>query len=218
MASPHIAYVADDIIHRMGERSWIVGNDVLDVNLLLSAKEHNKQIILLSATRFRDKNYRKDLRSKLEPQLTENVRLRTAALLNENFILYLEELFLNTPDITRKAIVLSVPDFWYGFKLEAVPEGFFYGGMPSDTLGDSRLGKTNEALWNAFAKKIVTEKRGTEGRLGKIYHDALKRQVSMLVNNEGVRLDNAGDTASALRLYALSRRYNPDKVSALLNQ
>ncbi len=212
-----VAWVADDIIHRMGERSWIVGNDVLDVNLLLSAKEHNKQIILLSATRFRDKNYRKDLRSKLETHVTENVRLRTDALLNENFILYLEELFLNTPDITQKAIVLSAPDFWYGFKLEAVPEGFFYGGMASDTLGISRPGMTNEAVWSAFAQKVLAVKKGHEGLLGKIYHDALKRQVSMLVNNEGVRLDNAGDTASAFRLYTLSRRYNPDNVSALLN-
>lgn len=212
-----IDFAANDIIHRMGERSWIVGNDVLDVNLLLSAKEHNKAVVLLSATRSRDKNYQKVLREKLDKQLTENVRLKTDALLNDNFLLFLEELFLNTPDIAQKAIVLSVPDFWYGFKHEAVPEGFFYGGVPSDAVATAVPGKTNEAVWNAFAKQLLEEKSPSRSRFGKIYHDAIKRQVSMQVNNEGVRFDNAGDTVSAFRLYSLSRRYNPDNVSALLN-
>lgn len=213
-------FIAREILSRLGERRWLVANDILDANLLLCAKQQGKEIVLFQPYRAGDRNYRLQMKRILEKEMDENLWLRANTLLDRSFLLFMEELFMNLPEMHRKAISLSFSDLWYSGKYQPIPEGFFFGGRVAggDGKPDAATLKRDEQLWLVLADQTgLAAQNDGKGLLVSAYRDATWRQLSLLINNTGVQMDDLGKPEEAFRLYQLARRFNPDNVSALLN-
>jgi len=212
-------FIANTILDRMGERSWIVANDVLDANLLLAAHERQKKIILFQPYRSGDANYRLFIKRVMHGTMEENLWLRASVLLERNFLLFMEEIFLGLPNMHDHAVALSFADLWYSSGYQPVAEGVLFTGIKKEEkLPDvvKRL-KDDELLWEVCGKLLQVEDSSQAGVLAKGYREATLRQLSLVMNNSGVLLDDAGDSEGAFKIYQLSRKFNPDNVSALLN-
>ena len=211
--------IANVVLDRMGDRQWIVSNDVLDANLLLAADQRKKPIVLLQPYRSGDQNYRIFIRRRMEATMDQNLWLRASLLLERNFLLFMEEIFLGFADMHQHAVTLSFADLWYSSGYQPVADGvFFYGIKKDDKLPDvkARL-KGDEKLWNDLAAIMQVDRPSGNGLLAKTYRDATLRQLSLIINNFGVMQDDAGNVNGAFQMYQLSRKFNPDNVSALLN-
>jgi tetratricopeptide (TPR) repeat protein len=212
-------FIANTILDRMGARSWIVANDVLDANLLLAAHERQKKIVLFQPYRSGDANYRLYIKRVMHGTMEQNLWLRASVLLERNFLLFMEEIFLGLPNMHDHAIALSFADLWYSSGYQPVADGIlFYGIKKEEKLPDvvARL-KEDEPLWEACGKLLKVDNSSQAGILAKGYREATLRQLSLVMNNCGVLLDDAGDVKGAFKIYQLSRKFNPDNVSALLN-
>jgi|GEM_PF-6116604 len=211
--------IAHVVLDRMGDRQWIVANDILDANLLLAADQRKKQIVLLQPYRSSDRNYRTFIRRRMEATMEQNLWLRASLLLERNFLLFMEEIFLGFADIHKNAVSLSFADLWYSSGYQPVADGvFFYGIKKDDKLPDvkARL-KNDEKLWKDLAAIMQLDRPSEHGLLAKSYRDATLRQLSLIINNFGVMQDDSGNIDGAFQMYQLSRNFNPDNVSALLN-
>lgn len=211
--------MANAVLDRMGARQWIVANDILDANLLLAAEQRKKPIVLLQPYRSGDRNYRLFIRRRMEASIDQNLWLRANVLLERNFLLFLEEVFLGFADMDKHAVTLSFADLWYSSGYQPVADGvIFYGIKKDDKLPDvkARL-KEDAALWEGLAKLLQVDQLSGHGLLAKSYRDATLRQLSLIINNFGVMQDDAENIHGAFQLYQLARRFNPDNVSALLN-
>jgi tetratricopeptide (TPR) repeat protein len=211
--------IANRILDRMGDRQWIVANDVLDANLLLAAEQRKKKIVLLQPYRSGDQNYRMFIRQRMELTMDQNLWLRASLLLERNFLLFMEEIFLGFADMNKHAVTLSFADLWYSSGYQPVADGvLFYGIKKDDRLPDikARL-KEDEKLWSELAAILQIDRPSGHGLLARDYRDATLRQLSLIINNFGVMQDDAGNMEGAFQMYQLSRKFNPDNVSALLN-
>ncbi len=211
--------MANMVLDRMGDREWIVAHDILDANLLLAAYERKKKIILLQPYRSGDRNYRIFIRQRMEATMDQNLWLRANLLLERNFLLFMEEVFLGFSDMHKHAVTLSFADLWYSSGYQPIADGvLFYGIKKGDKLPDvkARL-KADEKLWNELATLMEVDQPSVHGLLAKSYRDATLRQLSLIINNFGVLQDDAGNMEGAFQMYQLARRFNPDNVSSLLN-
>jgi len=211
--------MAHEVLDRMGARQWIVANDILDANLLLAAEQRKKSIVLFQPYRSGDLNYRTFIRRRMEASMDQNLWLRASVLLERNFLLFMEEIFLGYADMDKHAVALSIADLWYSSGYQPVADGvLFYGIKKEDKLPDvkARL-KDDEKLWEKMATLLQVDHPSRQGLLAKSYRDATLRQLSLIINNFGVMQDDAGNMEGAFQMYQLSRRFNPDNVSALLN-
>lgn len=211
--------IAKEILDRMGVRTWIVANDVLDANLLLAAHERQKKIILFQPYRSGDANYRVFIKRAMQNTMEENLWLRASVLLERNFLLFMEEIFLGLPDIHQKAVALSFPDLWYSSGYQPVADGLlFYGIKKDEKLPDvTARFKEDEQVWEGLGALMKVDHPSETGLLAKHYRDATLRQLSLIMNNFGVLQDDAGDVKNAFKAYQLARRFNSENVSALLN-
>lgn len=211
--------MANKVLDRMGERKWIVANDVLDANLLVAAHERKKKIVLFQPYRSGDRNYRIFIRRSMEHTMDENLWLRAGLLLERNFLLFMEEIFLGLPDMHQQAVTLSFADLWYSSGYQPVADGvLFYGIKKDEKVPDvtARL-KEDEQLWTEFARLMNVDPPSRNGLLAKSYRDATLRQLSLIMNNFGILQDDAGNMNGAFKAYQLARKFNPENVSALLN-
>jgi tetratricopeptide (TPR) repeat protein len=211
--------IANTILDRMGERSWIVANDVLDANLLLAAHERQRKIVLFQPYRSGDPNYRLLIKRAMENTMEENLWLRASALLERNFLLFLEEIFLGHPSIQQHAVSLSFADLWYSSGYQPVANGlFFYGVKKGEKVPDvAARFKEDEQMWEELGKLMKIDQPSQAGLLARNYRDATLRHLSLIMNNFGVLQDDVGDVEKAFKSYQMARRFNPENVSALLN-
>lgn len=211
--------IANVVLDRMGDRQWIVANDILDANLLLAADQRKKPIVLLQPYRSGDRNYRTFIHRHMESSIDQSLWLRASLLLERNFLLFMEEIFLGFADIHKHAVSLSYADLWYSSGYQPVADGvLFYGVKKDDKFPDAKARlKDDEKLWNHLAAIMQIDRPSGHGLLAKTYRDATLRQLSLVINNFGVMQDDAGNMDGAFQMYQLSRRFNPDNVSALLN-
>jgi len=212
-------FIANKILDRMGERTWIVANDVLDANLLLAAHERQKKIVLFQPYRSGDSNYRLFIKRVMKNTMDENLWLRASVLLDRNFLLFMEEIFLGLPTIHQQAVALSFPDLWYSSGYQPVADGLlFYGIKKTEKPPDvAARFKEDEQLWEAVGTLLQADQPSEAGILAKRYREATLRHLSLVMNNTGVLQDDAGVEENAFKAYQQARRFNPENVSALLN-
>ena len=212
-------FVANKIVDRMGERSWIVANDVLDANLLLVAHERQKKIVLFQPYRSGDRNYRLFIKRVMQNTMDENLWLRASVLLDRNLLLFMEEIFLGLPTIHQQAVALSFPDLWYSSGYQPVADGLLFYGIKKDEKPPDVVSrfKEDQQLWDELGALLQVDQPSQSGILAKRYREATLRYLSLVINNSGVLQDDEGVTENAFKAYQQARRFNPENVSALLN-
>ena len=210
---------ADVVLDELHGRTWVVGNGIIDPNLLIRAHERGLALHLLSPQRANDHRHTAAVLRTLQadPSFSGNARLRAESLIAYNFLVFIEDLFATDPKIGDKAVSMGLPDIWYGSRWIPVPEILFYGGVRDlAALQDRDLSAEQQAFWKQWAP-FLKAGPGSPRQMSYRCRLALRRHLAFVENTLGVTLDDLGRHEEAFLAYQKAHAIDPENISALLN-
>ncbi|MEI8243815.1 MAG: tetratricopeptide repeat protein, partial [bacterium] len=210
---------ADVVLDGLHGRSWVVGNGMLDANLMIRAYERGIPMHLLSPQRASQQKYTASVLQLLakDAHFGGNTRLRAESLISYNFLVFIEDLFATDPKIGDKAVSMGLPDIWYGSGWVPVPEVLFYGGVRDlAALKNRDLAAGHEAFWKQWAP-FLKAGPGSPSQISYRPRLMLSRHLAFVANNLGVSLDDLGRAEDAFHAYQRAHTLDPENISALLN-
>lgn len=217
---------AGEIVDRMGDRTWLVTDGLLDEHLRVAAAARGKELNLICMHRDMDEAYLKELAALVREK---GLKAGTANLdisIQLGVLPFLEDWFGGDPDVAKKAAVFGLADFWFMANCQPMPECLFFGGAPDIKSVD---GKKAKADFLAFWKKIspYLPPNGKKGSMSIADVDdmvaklrlQLRRHVGFIANNLGVALQDMGLDADAFEIYELVLKdIDRDNICALFNE
>lgn len=122
-------------------------------------------------------------------------------------------------NVTSKVAVESLPDLLTGLGIKAVPYGVIFHAKKEITADYLKsVCDYNKNMWN---KELPLIRRASEKwkneKTANFVEYVFSRNISMLANNMGVLLEDAGMPQEAFDFYTIALKYNPENISALLN-
>jgi tetratricopeptide (TPR) repeat protein len=209
---------AGEILSRLGARTWIVTDGMLDPHLVVLARVRNQKIHLISLPRDTDKVYQRLVARALEAEnLFPSNRTQVLHTLDLGILPFLQDWMASDPEIDRKLVISSVPDLWYGAGFTPVPELFFFSGKRDSSALDAGAWVADHlALWGRMEKVIPRTEKPAEPMA--VFNNQLRRQMGFVGNNLGVILEEVGRTNDAELVYQRVRQLDPDNISVLFNR
>ena len=214
---------AGEVLDRMGDRTWIVTQGVLDDNLRILASVRGKELNIVCLDRDNDESYLKELSEKVGEKGLKSTTgdLKSTATLG--VLPFVQDWFAGDPDVKSKAVVFGIPDFWYIAGKVPVSDGLFFSGVSDikEFNGKKAFDDFNE-IWKRLEKPLF-RRRGES--LGEVDDPVarmrlhLRRHLGFIGNNLGVTLQDLNLNDEAFLLYELVRKtIDPDNVCALFNE
>ncbi len=217
---------AEAVIDRMGERTWLVTDGLLDDHLRAVAASRGKELNLICLQRDMDDAYLKELAGLIKRKGLKAGKVDLAMSAQLGVLPFIQDWFANDPDITAKVAVFGVPDLWHMVDKVPVPNCLFFTGVNDLKQVD---GKAAKAEFMKFYRKIapVLEIEPGQGSRAIAKTDdpvvrlrlQLQRHVGFVANNLGVLLQDLGMDDDAWELYELVlKTIDCDNVCALFNE
>ena len=218
---------AKEIVDSLGERTWFITDGTLDDHLRVAAATAKKELNLVCLQRDMNESYLEELSALVKERgLTAgNANLQMSIRLG--VLPFIQDWFAGDTNVTQKAAIFGVPDFWYMAERMPVPENVLFGGAQSSKSVDGKaLAAGFKAFWARIAPTLWTE-RNREGSRNIASCDdpvaklrlQLRRHVGFVGNNLGVFLQDAGLDEEAFAIYELVLgTIDPDNVCALFNE
>ncbi len=209
---------AQEILQRMGSRTWIVTDGLLDNHIAILARVRGQKVNLLCLQRDLDKVYQRRLARSVEREnLFADSRSRLLHTLDLGILPFLQDWMASDPEVSSKLVVFSVPDLWYGVGLLPVSDLFFFtGARDATSINTGALMADHLALWNRM-EKIVRRTASPDEPMAH-FNNQIRRQMGFVGNNLGVLLEEVGKTNEADVIYQRVRQIDPDNVSVLFNR
>ncbi len=206
-----VAAFADEVVTRMGDRTFLVTDGTLDDPLRLAARKAGKELHLINVMHNQKADRGRYLASLFEdPGLMDMARLGVAPLLNDwlrNDSQAADTLaFLVVPDVAERAGFLPVPDAVL-YRLE--PSGY---RPDAQALLDGQM-----PFWTS--RPSANEADGTM-RLADPAEAAcwfVSRWMSRLANDTGVLLEDQEEHERATAAFKQALSLWPDNISATVN-
>lgn len=205
-ARPIVAF-ADEILASMNDRTWLLSDGSFDALLRLRARAAGRELRLLHGPSDRSPAYLRYVAT-----LLPDAPRRSAVASGLQPML---DVWHAQGTLHEELAVLDNPGVWTQRGMAYRIDGVLYAGAPGgagDQGGDLRESLAALAQYtnrfSAFLPPPAVEAR---------YYARIARHLSMLANNLGVALDDAGHPADAWNAYLLARSFLPDQASALLN-
>ncbi len=211
--------MADAVLDGLHGRTWVVGNGIIDNNLLIRAHERGLTIHLLAPLQANERHYVASiLRAvRADPTLSANARLRAESLMAYNFLVFLDDMFATDSRVGAKAIAMGLPDMWYGSRWIPVPEVLFCGGVRDlSELQDRNLLAAFQTFWKQWSS-FLKDGPGSPQQVSYRCRQTMLRHLAFMANNLGVILDDLGRHEEAYLAYQKAHSINPENISALLN-
>jgi len=212
---------ANEILDRLGDRTWFVTDGTLDPHLQILARERGKEVNLLCLQKDMSPHYLKSV-----SRLIEQKKLfppadmqRMKSTLDLGILPFIQDWFAVDKEIEKKVAVFGVPDFWYTAGITPVPEYFFFSG--SRDIKEFK-GKPLLAGYQAFWKdmeKVLAANTKANGDPTIRLRAHLRRHMGFVANNLGVLLEDLGNDPDAFTVYTyVHAKLDPDNISALFNR
>jgi tetratricopeptide (TPR) repeat protein len=140
---------------------------------------------------------------------------------------FIQDWFSGDTNITAKAAIFGVPDFWYMAERMPVPEKMFFGGGSGVRNADGqKLAAEFRDFWKRISSVLWTERNRAGSRHIAECDDPvdtlrlqLRRHVGFIGNNLGVFLQDAKLDDEAFGIYELVlKEIDPDNVCTLFNE
>ena len=218
---------ANEILDRMGARTWLVTDGLLDDHLRVAAASRGKALNLVCLQRDMDDAYLKELSALVRAKGLKAGNANLALSIELGVLPFLQDWFSGDPKVSEQAAIFGVPDFWYMAERQPVPECLFFGGVrdvKKDVDGEKALAAF-KAFWEKMAPVLHAEKRTGSRAIAKAEDpvDALRlqlrRHVGFVANNLGVVLQDLGRDQDAFALYELVLKdIDCDNICALFNE
>lgn len=218
---------ANEIVDRLGSRSWLVTDGLLDDHLRVVAASRGKQLDLVCLQRDTDDAYLKELAALVKERKLEAGRANLAISIQLGVLPFLQDWFVGDAKVHEKAAIFGVPDLWFMAERQPVPECLFFGGVKnvkSDVDGAKALADF-KAFWEKIEPVLHAEKR--KGSRAIVEADdpldalrlQLRRHVGFLANNLGVLLQDLGMDKEAWAMYELVlKTIDCDNICTLFNE
>jgi tetratricopeptide (TPR) repeat protein len=209
---------ANELLQRLGNRTWIVTDGMLDNHIAILARVHRQKVNVIGLQRDMDKVYQQRLARIIEREhMFPNDRDRMLNTLKLGLLPFLQDWLAGDPDVASKMAIFSVPDLWYGAGLLPVPELFFFTGVREAGKVDAgALVADHLALWNRLEKKVPRVADPYDPMSS--FDNQLRRQMGFVGNNLGVLLEEIGRTNDADTVYQRVRQIDPDNISVMFNR
>ncbi len=209
---------ARELLQRLGSRTWLVTDGLLDNHVAILARERGQNVHLLCLPRDTDKAYQRRLAQIVhtEKMFGDN-QARMLDTLKLGLLPFLQDWLASDPEVQRKMAIFSVPDLWYGAEFQPVPELLFFSGARDPARLDlGALVADHLAFWGRMEKLVprVTDPQNPVA----FFNNQLRRQMGFAGNNLGVLLEEAGRTNDADLVYQRVRQLDPDNISVLFNR
>lgn len=202
---------ARSVVKAAAGREWLVTDGMLDSNLKMAARETGSRLRLFNLQQGGSDLYMRQL-----AQSFEDVRMKSLAEVDA--LAFLRQWVETDPGFAGKVAFLNYPDLWLAAGLQPVPQLVLFTGVKAvQELEPGTLWNQHQDYWKSpFLKELATL-RGEDPMLAPIA-GAIIRHLSLVANNLGVVLEDAGWRDQAYGAYAKARDLEPGNISALLNQ
>jgi len=212
---------AKEILDRMGGRTWLVTDGMLDTHLQVMARERGVELNLLCLQKDMSPFYLKSMAQLIEAKklFAPAEMQRMKSTLDLGVLPFIQDWFAMDPQIEKKVAVFGVPDFWYTAGMTPVPDFLFFSGCRDITVFKGRpLLAEYTAFWNAMEKVLPRDKAPTDDPTMRL-RAALRRHMGFVANNLGVLLEDLGNDNDAFAVYnTVHSRLDPDNISSLFNR
>ncbi len=217
---------ANEIIDRLGDRTWIVTDGMIDDHLRAVAASRGKELNFICLHRDMDDAYLKEFADLVKRKGLKAGSANLALSIQLGVLPFLQDWFAGDKEVESSAAIFGVPDFWYMAERVPVPECMFFGGVKNVKTVD---GKKAKADFLAFWKKMEPVLHAEKGKGSRSIREAedpvdalrlqLRRHVGFIANNLGVTLQDLGMDADAFELYELVlKTIDCDNICALFNE
>ena len=201
---------AQEIVHSLDGRTWLITDGVLDDVLLVTAKESGINVKLLNV-----RGGNSDLYMKYVGMLFDNARYRNLARIG--MMPLLRQWMMTEPAIEDTVAVMAMPDLWTVAGFVPVPNKLVFVGVrdPKKVNRGELVSKT-ETVWDRLVPRLKEKLLG--GGEAAMWARFFLQRMSLSANNLGVFLEDMGDTKTAYRIYSKARDIDANNLSAAMNQ
>lgn len=202
---------AREVVKASAGRTWLVTDGVLDSNFQLAAREEGVSLRLLNLQQGNNALYMKYV-----AQSFDNVRLKSLAEVDG--VAFIREWMATDTNFAATVSFMGFPDLWLAASLQPVPDRVHF--IPARAVADidaESVWRRHQEFWAApFVRELVLLRK-SDPLLSRPAAQVL-RHLSMVANNLGVVLEDAGLRKPAYEAYLKARELDGDNISALLNQ
>ena len=217
---------AQEVLDRMGDRKWLVTSGLLDDHIRSAAAARGMELNLICLHRDMDDAYLKELSSFIKKKGLKVKASDLAMSAQLGVLPFIQDWFAGDPDITSKAAVFGVPDFWYMADRVPVPDCMFFSGSRNIKEVDGGKAKSDFLGFWKKMESVLTAEAGQGSRSISKQTDPLvrlrlqlRRHVGFIANNLGVMLQDLGRDDDAWEMYELVlKKIDPDNICALFNE
>ncbi len=217
---------AGEIIDRLGDRTWIVTDGMLDDHLRTVAATRGKELNFICLHRDMDDAYLKEFAELVKAKGLKAGHANLALSIQLGVLPFLQDWFAGDQTVENQTAIFGVPDFWYMAERVPVPECMFFGGTKNIKSVDGAKAKAD---FLAFWKKMEPVLHSEKNKGSRAIRDEdnpvdamrlqLRRHVGFIANNLGVALQDLGMDADAFDLYELVlKTIDCDNICALFNE
>ncbi len=212
---------ANEILNRLGSRTWFVTDGTLDPHLQLMAKQRGIELNLLCLQKDMSPFYLKSMARLIEEKnLFDRADMqRMKGSLDLGILPFIQDWFAMDKEIEKKVAVFGVPDFWYTAGITPVPEYFFFSGCRDIKVFKGKpLLADYQAFWADMEKVLPPNKNASDDPTIRLQAD-LRRHLGFVANNLGVLLEDLENDPDAFTVYTyVHSKLDPDNISALFNR
>ena len=218
---------AREVIGGLGDRTWFVTDGTLDDHLRVAAAAEGKELNLVCLQRDMNDAYLDELSALVDKRGLTAGRANLKMSLRLGVLPFIQDWFAGDTNVTKKAAIFGVPDFWYMAERMPVPENVFFGGSRDVKSVDGKaLADGFRAFWKRMSTTLWTD-RNKEGSRNIAACDdpvaslrlQLRRHVGFIGNNLGVFLQDCNLNEEAFGIYELVlNTIDPDNVCTLFNE
>lgn len=202
---------ARSVVSTAAGHEWLVTDGALDGNIQIAAREQGTLLKCFNLQQGNNVLYMQCL-----ARAFSDVRLRSLAEVDG--FAFLREWMASDEQFSKKVAFVGFADLWLAGGLQPLPDVVLVeGGKSTEGLDLAALWARNQAFWkSAFIAKLREGPRDNPMVAGLSAH--VLRHLSLMANNLGVVLEDAGWRSQAYESYSQARLMDSNNVSALLNQ
>jgi tetratricopeptide (TPR) repeat protein len=212
---------ANEILNRLGTRTWFVTDGTLDPHLEILAKERGIELNLLCLQKDMSPFYLKSTAQLIEKkQLFDPADMqRMKSSLDLGILPFIQDWFAMDKEIEKKVAVFGVPDFWYTAGITPVPEYLFFAGCRDINVFKGKpLLADYQAFWSEMDPVLAPNKKGSGDPAIRLRAE-LRRHLGFVANNLGVLLEDLKNDKDAFAVYSyVHSTLDPNNISALFNR
>ncbi len=207
-AEPINAY-AREIVRALDGREWLVTDGLLDSHLLVAAHDAGVRLRTLDLGAGHNRVYMRHIADSFEGPRYKN-------LAQIGMLPFLEYWIEQTPDIEARLAMAVSPDIWLGAGLRYVPHGGVFFAVRDAAAVDPDALTAQQAAFIEWAKGLPASATLANPLCRELLAH-VRRQIGMVVNNQGVLLEDLGRPELAAAAYRTARQIDEANLSALLN-